>query len=60
MPKAQIQKNNSSGTPGVTWHKKNKKWTVRIYSGTRRIYIGSFDDKIDAIEERKKAEVVYQ
>lgn len=36
--------NNTSGFKGVTWHKQQKKWNVKMKINKKRINIGSFDD----------------
>ena len=43
-----IRKNNSSGYKGVTFHKRDKKWQSCIGSKYQIIYLGSFDNVIDA------------
>ena len=40
---------NTSGTKGVHWNKKNNKWTAQITINGKRINLGSFLDKDDAI-----------
>ena len=51
-----IQGNNTSGVPGVTWHKRMQMWQVRIGTGKGRIVVGSFTSKEDAIRVRYEAE----
>ncbi len=53
------QTNNKSGTPGVYWHKGSSKWIARIHVNRKDITIGSFVNKDDAINARKKADVQY-
>ena len=43
---------NTSGTKGVHWNKKNNKWTAQITINGKRINLGSFLDKDDAINIR--------
>lgn len=43
-----LQKNNSSGLKGVTWHSVTKKWQAEIRANGRRIYLGLFDDSPSA------------
>lgn len=50
-------KNNTSGTKGVYLHK--KKWAAYIYLRGKRIDLGYFDKKDDAIKARKEAEENY-
>lgn len=51
--------NNTSGVKGVYWHKSREKWMALITVSKRRIYLGSFKDKEDAIKARKNAELKY-
>jgi len=37
-----LSRNNTSGYKGVSWHKKDKKWNVRIRINGKRIQIGQF------------------
>lgn len=53
------QKNNASGVTGVGWVKKLSKWRARITFNEKEIYLGVFDNKMDAIRERLKAEKKY-
>lgn len=39
-----LNKTNTSGFKGVTWHKKNKIWVASIFVAHRRIYLGSFTE----------------
>ena len=57
MRNASIPKHNKSGVIGVHWSKASNKWTAQITSGGRRIHLGVFDSKEDAISARKDAEV---
>lgn len=47
-------KNNTSGTTGVVWHKKKKRWIATIFTDGKRTEIGSFVDKQEAIKARKR------
>jgi len=40
--------NASSKYKGVFWNKTNKKWNATIHKGDNRIYLGGFDDEIEA------------
>ena len=51
-----LQKNNTSGYPGVTWHDKNGKWVARITFRGKTYHLGYFTNKDEAISVRKKAE----
>ena len=46
------RRNNSSGVPGVSWHKRDKKWRVTIAGKHVRYYT----TQKAAVEARKKAE----
>lgn len=39
---------NSSGFKGVSWHKRQKKWTAQIQVNKNKIHIGSFDTPEEA------------
>jgi hypothetical protein len=53
------QKNNTSGHSGVSYHKAQKKWCARIPINKKRIHLGYFTNKEDAIAARKTAEIKY-
>ena len=53
------QKNNTSGFIGVYWSKKNTKWAATIVVHKKKIYLGYFSDKTDAIKARLTAELEY-
>ena len=46
-----MRSDNTSGTKGISWHKQNKKWQVRIAIDGKRKHIGYFTD----IDDTKKA-----
>lgn len=50
---------NKSGVTGVMWRKKEAKWLASITVNRKRIYLGRFVKKEDAISARKEAEVLY-
>lgn len=52
---AQVQKNNTSGTPGVTWKADRQKWQASIKVDGREIYLGWFEDKQRAVSAREAA-----
>jgi hypothetical protein len=52
-----IQSNNTSGITGVYWNK--EKWNAIIIKNRKRIYLGSFINKDDAIKARLEAEKKY-
>jgi len=43
-----LQSNNTSGYRGVRYRKSRGKWIASINVNKNRIYLGSYDDKIDA------------
>lgn len=53
-----IQRNNTSGVIGVSWHKRESKWRATIKT-TKHIHIGFFANLIDAAKARWEAEVKY-
>lgn len=54
-----LYSNNTSGVKGVSWNKRQQKWTASIQVNNKRIHLGYFIDKQDAIYARKKAEEEY-
>ena len=51
-----LRTDNKSGTPGVYWNKKDKRWQVSIKVGEKRGYVGQFKTLKEAKEARLKAE----
>lgn len=51
--------NNCSGAIGVSWYKQHNKWRAYINVNGRRISLGCFIQKEDAIAARRAAEVRY-
>ena len=47
---------NTSGTRGVYWHKRNKKWEARLKFQGKLMYLGLFDKYDDAVKARQRAE----
>jgi hypothetical protein len=43
-----MHKNNSSGYPGVSWHKRDQKWHAQISINGKKKHIGYFDNIEDA------------
>ena len=54
-----LAKNNTSGTTGVTWSKRDKCWIANIKIKNKTFYCGYFKNKEDAIKARKEAEEKY-
>jgi hypothetical protein len=50
---------NTSGCRGVYWHKKQKKWVVRLVFKGKHINFGSFSNFEDAVKARQRAEEEY-
>ena len=51
--------NNTSGHVGVSWNKREEKWTAKIQVNGKKIHLGYFTDSQDAIAARKQAEIKY-
>ena len=51
--------NNTSGFTGVIWDKKSQIWVANICINYKRIYLGRFHNKDDAIVARLNAEKKY-
>ncbi|MFA7157432.1 MAG: hypothetical protein WC123_07070 [Bacilli bacterium] len=54
-----LHSNNTSGVTGVYWNSKTEKWRAQITVDNNKMQLGSFDNKEDAIEVRKQAELEY-
>lgn len=54
-----IRLDNTSGTTGVCFNKRNKKWAAHINFNNESIHIGYFDNFEDAVAARKSAEEKY-
>jgi hypothetical protein len=52
---AQVRSDNTSGFKGVTWHKHQKRWLPQLQTKERKIYLGSFVDKVKAALAYDKA-----
>jgi hypothetical protein len=50
---------NKSGHTGICYNKKTNKWKAAIGSNYKNVYLGSFENKEDAIEARRIAEINY-
>jgi hypothetical protein len=56
---AKIYRSNKSGTPGVSWHKRDQIWIARINTTEGRLALGSYRDLADAVRARKSAEIAH-
>lgn len=56
---SKIYKNNKTGVTGVYFRKDTKKWTAEIKVNYRKICLGCYETKEEAINVRKKAEQKY-
>lgn len=54
-----MYKKNTSGTTGVYWRERDKKWRAYIGVKGKQVILGLFDNKNDAIKSRKLAEIEY-
>jgi len=54
-----IRSTNTSGTTGVTWEKRFKKWCAQITVDGKNKFLGYYCDKKEAIVARKIAENEY-
>jgi hypothetical protein len=54
-----LQKNNTSGYPGVSWAKREQKWRARIKVDGKEKHLGYFNNKDEAIRAKKYAEEKY-
>lgn len=52
-------KNNTSGIKGISYRNSSKKWHVYITHNKKKIHLGFFEKKEDAIKARKLAEIKY-
>lgn len=50
-----LRKDNTSGYTGVKWYKKTRRWFVDIRVNNKKVSIGYFKDKNEAIAARKIA-----
>ena len=48
MYNRKLHRNNSSGFMGVYWSKRRQKWRANIYAAGRKIFLGRYDDLLDA------------
>lgn len=53
------RKDCKSGFKGVSWHKQLNKWTARIQTNKKNVYLGVFNDIKDAILAYNDAAIKY-
>lgn len=56
---SKLPKNNTSGYKGVSWNKNIRKWTADIMVNYKHIYLGSFNNRIDAAMAYNEAALKY-
>lgn len=54
-----MHRSNTSGITGVNWMKSCSKWRAEIRISNKTIYLGVFDNLLDAVAERRRYEVIY-
>ena len=59
MRNAKLSSSNTSGTVGISWYHINGKWAAYIRVNYKKIHLGYYTNKDDAIEARRDAEVKY-
>ena len=59
MQNAGKYSHNTSGHPGVCWHKRISKWQASIVHNQKHIHLGYFTNIEEAIAARKAAEKLY-
>lgn len=59
MQNQNIRSSNKSGAIGVYFCKSSKKWKAYITHNSKKISLGTFENKEDAVTSRKNAEKVY-
>lgn len=51
--------NNTSGTKGVSWHRRKKQWQVRIMKDKKMHSLGYYNDLKEAQKARARADTVF-
>lgn len=52
-------RNNTSGTTGVRWNKRENRWKAFIGVNGKQVHLGSFKTEAEAVAARKDAEELY-
>lgn len=50
--RTKLNKNNSSGVTGVWWDKRKARWTAEIWRNSKKVLLGRFELKEEAIKVR--------
>lgn len=56
---SRLSKNSTSGFRGVSWNKSAKKWSASITADRKKVHLGVFANKMDAISARVESEKAY-
>lgn len=54
-----IRKTNTFGTVGVSFYNNVKKWSAEIFDKGKKISLGWYNDKNEAVAARKSAEIAF-
>jgi len=54
-----LGRNNTSGVNGVHWVTREQKWRACIYVGGRKVSLGDYTEKADAVAARRAADMEY-
>jgi len=57
--RTKLNKNNTSGIPGVSLFKRTGKWQAKITVNRKGIHLGYFNELIDAVRARWEGETYY-
>lgn len=54
-----LRTDNTSGYKGVSWYKNYDKWLVRVFLNNKKIHIGYFENKNEAVTAYNEAAIKY-
>lgn len=54
-----VSKNNTSGHRGVGWRQDRSKWQAQLWIRHKRVHLGYFDTKAEAITARRLGEIKF-